>query len=76
MDLSFSRSLRWLYIITVLTVALTPSIYGQASHTARTVASPAEVALSVGGEVEQTLKLTAADLGKLPRLTVRAKDHI
>jgi DMSO/TMAO reductase YedYZ molybdopterin-dependent catalytic subunit len=31
--------------------------------------------LSVGGEVEHQLKLTAADLAKLPRRTVSAKDH-
>ncbi len=33
------------------------------------------VSLSVGGEVERPLKLTAADLGKLPRRSVRVKDH-
>jgi DMSO/TMAO reductase YedYZ molybdopterin-dependent catalytic subunit len=44
--------------------------FGQAKQ------SPAlEYSLSVGGEVEHTLKLTAADLAKLPRRTVRAKDH-
>jgi DMSO/TMAO reductase YedYZ molybdopterin-dependent catalytic subunit len=32
-------------------------------------------ALSVSGEVERPLKLSAADLAKLPRRTVRAKDH-
>jgi hypothetical protein len=32
-------------------------------------------ALSVGGEVERPLKLSASDLAKLPRRTVRAKDH-
>jgi len=31
--------------------------------------------LSVSGEVERPLKLSAADLAKLPRRTVRAKDH-
>jgi DMSO/TMAO reductase YedYZ molybdopterin-dependent catalytic subunit len=31
--------------------------------------------LSVGGEVERPLKLSAADLARLPRRTVRAKDH-
>jgi DMSO/TMAO reductase YedYZ molybdopterin-dependent catalytic subunit len=51
-------------------VALVPAIYGQTPQTA----AP-EVSLSVSGEVESPLKLTAADLGKLPRRSVRAKDH-
>lgn len=38
--------------------------------------SPApDIVLTVGGEVERPLKLTAGDMAKLPRLTVRAKDH-
>ena len=44
--------------------------FGQAGQ------SPAvDYSLSVGGEVEHPLKLTAADLAKLPRRTVRAKEH-
>ena len=31
--------------------------------------------LSVTGEVERALKLSTADFDKLPRRTVRAKDH-
>lgn len=31
--------------------------------------------LTVGGEVEKPLKLSAAELAKLPRTTVRARDH-
>ncbi len=31
--------------------------------------------MSVGGEVERPLKLSAADWAKLPRRTVKAKDH-
>ena len=31
--------------------------------------------LTVGGEVEKPLKLTAEDIAKLPRTSVRAKDH-
>ena len=34
-----------------------------------------DTALTVGGDVEHPLKLTAAELAKLPRQTVRAKDH-
>jgi DMSO/TMAO reductase YedYZ molybdopterin-dependent catalytic subunit len=54
----------------VIFVALVPSIYGQTPQ----AASP-EISLSVSGEIERPLKLTAADLGKLPRSSVRAKDH-
>ncbi|MBX3278311.1 MAG: molybdopterin-dependent oxidoreductase [Acidobacteria bacterium] len=32
-------------------------------------------AVSVSGEVEKPVKLTAADLGKLPRRSIRAKGH-
>jgi DMSO/TMAO reductase YedYZ molybdopterin-dependent catalytic subunit len=51
-------------------VALVPAIYGQTPQ-----AATPEISLSVSGEVERPLKLTAADLGKLPRRSVRAKDH-
>jgi DMSO/TMAO reductase YedYZ molybdopterin-dependent catalytic subunit len=51
-------------------VALVPAISGQTPQ-----ASAPEISLSVSGEVERPLKLTAADLGKLPRRSVRAKDH-
>ena len=33
------------------------------------------IELTVGGEVEKPLKLSVADIAKLPRTTVRAKDH-
>jgi len=51
-------------------VALVPAINGQTPQ-----ASATEISLSISGEVERTLKLTSADLGKLPRRTIRAKDH-
>jgi DMSO/TMAO reductase YedYZ molybdopterin-dependent catalytic subunit len=62
--------LRRIYFAIGVFVALVPAVYGQAPQTA----AP-EVSLSVGGEVESPLKLTAPDLGKLPRRSVRAKDH-
>jgi DMSO/TMAO reductase YedYZ molybdopterin-dependent catalytic subunit len=37
--------------------------------------SSAPATLEIGGEVEQALKLGAADLAKLPRRTLQAKDH-
>jgi DMSO/TMAO reductase YedYZ molybdopterin-dependent catalytic subunit len=51
-------------------VALVPGIYGQTPQ-----ASAPEISLSVSGEVERPLKLTAAALAKLPRRAIRAKDH-
>ena len=36
---------------------------------------PADVLLTVGGELEHPLKLTRGDLDKFARVTVRAKDH-
>ena len=42
---------------------------------AATVPATADFFLTVGGEVERPLKLSLADLGKLPRQTVQAKDH-
>src|SRR5215468_4385337 len=51
-------------------VALILAVSGQ---TPQTLAP--EVSLSVSGEVENPIKLTAADLAKLPRRSVRAKDH-
>src|SRR5262245_26581924 len=51
-------------------VALVPAISGQTPQ-----AAAPEISLSVSGEVERPLKLTAADLARLPRRAVRAKDH-
>jgi len=62
--------LRKTCFIIFIFVALVPTIYGQTPQ-----ASAPEISLSVSGEVERPLKLTAADLGKLPRRSVRAKDH-
>lgn len=41
----------------------------------RQTAPVTDVTLSVSGEVARPLKLSAADFAKLPRRTVRAKDH-
>jgi DMSO/TMAO reductase YedYZ molybdopterin-dependent catalytic subunit len=62
--------LRRVCFVIAIFVALVLAIYGQATQT-----TAPEISLSVSGEVERTLKLTAADLGKLPRRSVRAKDH-
>jgi DMSO/TMAO reductase YedYZ molybdopterin-dependent catalytic subunit len=49
-----------------------PAIHSQDKQATGTNST---AALSVSGEVERPLKLSAADLAKLPRRTVRAKDH-
>lgn len=54
-----------------LTISISVALIAFASGQ---TAQPA-ISLSVSGEVERALKLTAADLGKLPRRSVRAKDH-
>ncbi len=62
---------RTLTIIFLLVSLGSPVSLGQTKQTA---VSAAQV-LSVGGEVPHPLKLSAADLAKLPRQTVNAKDH-
>ncbi|HEV2801550.1 MAG TPA: hypothetical protein VGW12_13675 [Pyrinomonadaceae bacterium] len=47
------------------------AIFGQTTQTS----VPAAPVLSISGEVARPLKLTAADLAKLPRQTVSAQDH-
>ncbi len=64
-----------LCIAAVLTLPFAASIYGQSSPSARGQTPAGESLLSIGGEVERALKLTAAGLAKLPRRTVTAKDH-
>ena len=53
----------------LLAICFAPLMFSQQAP-----AAP-ETILTVGGEVEKTLKLTASDLSKLPRHTVRAKGH-
>lgn len=56
----------------LLIVLLSPVTFGQAKSPP---VQTADTLLSVGGEVERPLKLTATDLAKLPRRTVSARDH-
>jgi DMSO/TMAO reductase YedYZ molybdopterin-dependent catalytic subunit len=44
-------------------------------QTKQTAASAGDTAVSITGEVERPIKLTQADFAKLPRKTVRAKEH-
>lgn len=61
--------------ITFLLVALcAPAAFGQTSQTKQPAATASQT-IDVGGEVSRPLKLSAADLSKLPRQTVNAKDH-
>src|SRR5258708_37950012 len=61
------KIMKRLSLIAVLVISFV--IATQAQNTS------AEVLLTVGGEVTTPLKLTRADLDKLTRHTVRAKDH-
>jgi DMSO/TMAO reductase YedYZ molybdopterin-dependent catalytic subunit len=62
--------LRRIWFVIGIFVALVPAVSGQTPQS-----SAPEISLSVSGEVERPLKLTAGDLGKLPRSAVRGKDH-
>ncbi len=55
--------------------AAVPGVEFVCAQTRRPVSPAPEVNLSVGGEVARPVKLTAADLSKLPRRTVRVSDH-
>ncbi len=67
--MTHARCISFALLLIALLSAITS---GQAN---RSPAPTADSLLSIGGEVERPLKLTAADLSKLPRRTVRAKDH-
>src|SRR5689334_23265656 len=57
-------------------VWLLVSFYSSASYAQNKPPAPVvDVTLSISGEVARPLKLSAADIAKLPRRTVRAKDH-
>lgn len=56
------------------TICLGVLLAGAARTQATQSAAPV-ISLSVSGEVEKPLKLTAADLAKLPQRTIRAKGH-
>lgn len=62
---------RTLPITFLLALLCVPVALGQTNQGT----APAAPVLSVGGEVARALKLSAADLAKLPRQTVSAKDH-
>lgn len=58
--------------IILLLASLSASVaFGQTNQ----APAPAPAVLNVGGEVARPLKLSAADVAKLPRQTVSAKDH-
>jgi DMSO/TMAO reductase YedYZ molybdopterin-dependent catalytic subunit len=62
---------RTLSIILLLVSLGVPVAFGQTKQTS----TPASQTLNIGGEVSSPLKLSAADMAKLPRRTVSAKDH-
>lgn len=63
---------RLLIALYLIFFSYSPAIHSQDKQAA---GADSTAALSVRGEVERPLKLSAADLAKLPRQTVRAKDH-
>ncbi len=67
-----TNSIRKLCILSLLALPFySTSAQGQAAAQSKS----SDTLISVSGEVERPLKLTAADLAKLPRRTVNAKDH-
>jgi DMSO/TMAO reductase YedYZ molybdopterin-dependent catalytic subunit len=56
----------------VFVLAILP---GPAAAPGQDPAPTSKAVLSVGGDVPRPLELTAPDFGRLPRQTVRAKDH-
>ncbi len=70
---------RYLFAFTFLltqTHILIPVAAAQPAQTESTGAvGQSRIELTVGGEVEKPLKLSATEIAKLPRTTVRARDH-
>ena len=64
------KPVRRAHLAACLTLLLCPAAFGQTPK-----AAPPSLSLSVGGEVERPLKLSAPDWAKLPRRTLKAKDH-
>ena len=61
------------WAVAILAIGFTsPDTAAQEAAVARTSAG---IILRVGGEVPKPLELTAAEFARLPRQTVRAKDH-
>src|SRR5215475_3114162 len=69
MRLTISRKFLYLLIITIVVAV---PVLGQ---TGQSEAPAAKLSLRVSGEVEKQLTLGAEDLSKLPRRSVRVKDH-
>lgn len=67
-----TNSIRKLCILALLTLPFY-STFAQGQGATQSPSS--ETLISIGGEVEHPRKLTAADIAKLPRRTVRASDH-
>jgi len=66
-------------VFVISCVAILTTLAGQPIRPAARHSQPMQakgpVLLTVLGEVEHPLKLTASDLGALPQMTVRAKEH-
>lgn len=66
-----------LVALSLVIAAAAPGVTSVGRQKTRQSAAPplSAVSLSISGEVKRPLKLTAADISKLPRRTVRASDH-
>lgn len=62
-------------LILLTLMALFPAISVSPAQTAQSGSQSAKAGLRVGGEVERQLNLSGDDLAKMPRRSVRAKDH-
>ncbi len=69
-----SRLISWVSLELVVLSALSDPARSRATLP-QSGETKAAVLLTVSGQVDHPLKLTAADLAALPRLTVRAKEH-
>jgi len=58
-----------------LVICLSVVLTGVISSGQTPQSATSAISLGISGEVERPLKLTAADLGKLSRRSIRAKDH-
>jgi DMSO/TMAO reductase YedYZ molybdopterin-dependent catalytic subunit len=69
MKLSTSRRILWTLVTLLSAVVLVVAQTGQSE------APSAKASLRISGEVERQLNLSGDDLAKLPRRSLRAKDH-
>jgi len=62
-------------IRTLMTVLFLVLLFSSSAAFGQAGTASGSVLLTINGEVEHSMKLTAVDLAKLPRRSIRAKDH-